>query len=324
MNGSARIALENFDADFAIRRVGKAQTALLNVCRWTPRWKAMKFRRWIRWRGRTRALRDRIAAKWRRANSFLRRHFRKTIEPQALNTKGRGSRVEGRTQGIGCRVEQSVSVLQFVFRRASLCRPRTGARDREVWPEVHGANQGGRTAPKPGWRELMLLQFAEQLAELLGETGAARAVRNNFNSLSCRINRARSTITRPSSASNPAGIGRRAHRGRTARALERKCSVACILAGRCRRALAFELERGLLGRKQNQRRPSGDLCSAWRISARQRNVLPLPAGPRRKCACTDFFSPKDAKSQGIYLQFWQRVVGRGPRFLFPSEKLALL
>ena len=64
----------------------------------------------------------------------------------------------------------------------------------------------GGQSPEFGGRELMLLQFAEQLAELLGNPGRRALGRNNFNPLSCRINRARSTITRPSSASKPDGI----------------------------------------------------------------------------------------------------------------------
>ena len=79
------------------------------------------------------------------------------------------------TQGFGRRVEQAVSVLQFVFGEpvgVSL------EQEREVVEFVlkFAAQIGaGGQRPEFGWRELMLLQFAEQLAELLGKTGAARA-----------------------------------------------------------------------------------------------------------------------------------------------------
>jgi fructose-bisphosphate aldolase class II len=56
-----------------------------------------------------------------------------------------------------------------------------------------------------------------------------------------------------------------------------------------------------LGASRTSGGPSGDAAKAARISARQRKVLPLPAGPRRKCACTDFFSRKDAQSQSNLL-----------------------
>ena len=89
--------------------------------------------------------------------------------------------------GIGLNASVSVAassrrlrVLQFVFGEPV----RVGLeQQREVVELVlKFAAQAGapRTATEFGGRELMLLQFAEQLAELLGKTGAARAVAKQF------------------------------------------------------------------------------------------------------------------------------------------------
>ena len=67
------------------------------------------------------------------------------------------------------------------------------------------AGQAGGEGAEFGRGEMVLLQFAEQPAQLLGEPGR-RALRwNNFNSSSYCINKARKTITRPSSVSRRGG-----------------------------------------------------------------------------------------------------------------------
>ncbi len=55
-----------------------------------------------------------------------------------------------------------------------------------------------------------------------------------------------------------------------------------------------------LGASRISGRPAGFARNASRISARQRKVLPLPAGPRRNCACTaEFLTQRreEAKAQ---------------------------
>ena len=84
------------------------------------------------------------------------------------------------TKRFGGRVEQAVSVLQFVFGEpvgVSLEQEREVV---EFVLEFAAQTGAGGQRAKPGGRELMLLQFAEQLAELLCETGAARAGAKQF------------------------------------------------------------------------------------------------------------------------------------------------
>ena len=79
-------------------------------------------------------------------------------------------------QGLGGRVKEAVAVLQFV----SVEPARIGIQQQRQVMEfvLKFAAQAGlpRQRVKFGGRELMLLQFAEQLAELPGETGTAGAV----------------------------------------------------------------------------------------------------------------------------------------------------
>jgi hypothetical protein len=67
--------------------------------------------------------------------------------------------------------------------------------------------------------------------------------------------------------------------------------------------------------------PPGFFRNAARISSRQRNVLPLPAGPRRNRACTIDFSPKDPAAESnlfvFYGKFW---LVAGPNFCFFRRK----
>ena len=58
-----------------------------------------------------------------------------------------------------------------------------------------------------GGRELVLLQFAEQLRSIAGAKPGRRALwRNNFNSSSWRNSNARKTMTRPSSDKSSGGV----------------------------------------------------------------------------------------------------------------------
>jgi hypothetical protein len=86
------------------------------------------------------------------------------------------------------------------------------------------------------------------------------------------------------------------------RSKEKMCSRVKPEISTAGEQLAFELERGLLGREQDQRRAGGIFSSAARASARQRKVLPLPAGPRRKRACTGYFHAKARRRKGIYCE----------------------
>jgi len=65
----SRVLAEEFQIQFCRPAVFPGAGGIVErFCRWTPRWRARKFRRRVRRRGKTRAWRGRIAAKWRRAN----------------------------------------------------------------------------------------------------------------------------------------------------------------------------------------------------------------------------------------------------------------
>jgi hypothetical protein len=102
----------------------------------------------------------------------------------------------------------------------------------------------------------MLLQFAEQLAELLGETGAARAGAKQFQF---------AFVPHQQGAQHhhASFLGKQSRRhwggerveDEPREPLERKNVQSRVSwQGAVGEQLAFELERGLLGRKQNQRR----------------------------------------------------------------------
>ena len=81
-----------------------------------------------------------------------------------------------------------------------------------------------------------------------------------------------------------------------------------------REQLALKLKRRLFGREEYQRRAVRRRKQRGvRISARQWNVLPLPAGPRRKRACTRESVPgKWKRRKGIYFSAWAVFVRAGP------------
>ena len=185
----------------------------------------------------------------------------------------------------------------------------------------------GGQRPEFGGRELMLLQFAEQLAELLGKTGAARAGAKQFQF---------AFVPHQQGAQHhhAAFLGKQSRRHRDAERvedeprepLERK-NVQPRVAGQgaVGEQLAFELKRGLFGREQDQRR-AFRRCRQGGPDFRQTAKRLAAAGRTEEKTRLHglLFAQRREIAKQFIAKFWQGLVGGWPYFLFPFRKVVLL
>ena len=228
----------------------------------------------------------------------------------------------------GRRVEQPVSVLQFVFGEpvgVSLEQEREVVEFVLEFAAQIGA--GGQRA-EFGGRELMLLQFAEQLAELLGKTGAARAGAKQFQF---------AFVPQQQGAQHhhAAFLGKQSRRHRDAERvedeprepLERKNVQprVALADGAVGKQLAFELKRGLFGREQNQRR-AFRRCRQSGADFRQTAKCLAAAGRTEEKTRLHslLFAQRREIAKQFIAKFWQGLVGGRTYFLFPFRKVVLL
>ena len=225
-----------------------------------------------------------------------------------------------------CRRNASVAKSSKLFASCNSCSPSQSAyfsaSSARSWSLSRSSRRkivsGGECA-EFGGRELMLLQFGEQRAEFLRETGAAGAAAKQFQFV-------RVPQQQGAQHHHPAFVGQQFRRrdveffkNEPREPVEGKNFQAREAGNRIvRRATGVRAGRWpVWARAGSAAGLRGFPRSAARISARQRNVLPLPAGPRRKRACTADFSRKDAKAQrNLFVNKW-------PYFLFPFGELGL-
>ena len=192
---------------------------------------------------------------------FLRGHLRKTIKPETGQQEGSG--VGSWELGVGfeclrCEIEQTVGVFQIVFVKPVEIRAEQQGEVRQLGAE-HGwqslaAGEGGEDF----WRETGALKFAQQQTELLREAGQARGGAEQFQ--------LRLLLREQGAQHHHAALvieplrrrGGKFFKDETGEALEGK-NLQTGVAGRAvaGEQLAFELEGGLLGREQDERRAGG-------------------------------------------------------------------
>ena len=150
----------------------------------------------------------------------------------------------------------------------------------------------------------MLLQFAEQLAELLRETRPAGAAPEQFQFVLVPHQQRAQHHDAAFIVQLVGGRDRQLFQDKSRQPVERK-NMQPRVAGQCPCRRATGVRAGtwpVWARAESAAGLRHCRRNAARISARQRNVLPLPAGPRRKRACTPDFSRKAAAAQSNLLE----------------------
>ena len=225
------------------------------------------------------------------------------------------------------RIEQSVPVLQFVLDEpVGVSVEQQGEVMELVLEFAIRAGTPGQRA-ESGGRELMLLQFTEQLAELLGETGASGAGAEQFQfAFVPQQQRAQDH--------HPPFLGEQPRRPRDAQRIEDKLreplerkNVQARISGQSPgvKQLAFELKRRLLGRKQDQRRAFRRRRQGGADFGEAAERLAAAGRPEEKMRLHALlFAQCREIARQFIVKFWQGVVGGRPRFLFPFVKIALL
>ena len=171
-----RLTLEYFNIDFAIRQICDSLAALLKgLADRRPDGKP----RGLNLRFVFEAKRQRGAFAMRQNGSeqiqFLRRHFGETVKPQILDLASGVWRPGIFAQRVGGAIEQAVRIFQLMFSQPVRTSIEQQGKVVEFVLKLAAFRKVGSEGAKFGGGELMLLQFTEQPAELLGETGPAGA-----------------------------------------------------------------------------------------------------------------------------------------------------
>jgi hypothetical protein len=173
----------------------------------------------------------------------------------------------------------------------------------------------------------MLLQFAEQLAELLGKTRAACAWAKQFQFTFVPYQQG-------AQDHHAAFLGEQSRWHRDAarvqdkprEPLERKNVQARVtLRSAIGEQLAFELKRRLLGREQNQRRAFRRLVQCMADFRETAKRLAAAGRTEEKAHLHGLlFAQRRPIAKQFIVKNWQRLVGRWLYFLFLFRKVVLL